>query len=556
VTVPLWLRKLLRPLIPDAVMARYRLHQHSRQVRTNVDVVVDDPRAQRRWLLATPDTYRVRATAELVPAADHLVVAPGEPLPDASPLLVFVDGDLQGDAALAARLAADPEIDAGVVADVSPPALVRRRRNEPELGPVAVAVTRPVLAEIGGLPPGMHPLPGLLARARDAGLRLGLAPVTGRQAPRFRSDPISRQGVVVVAAVPMHDVGGGGRAAQLALEFLRKGFHVTYVAQYGTAESLDLGLRFVHPDLEQVRFDQFDAVAVAARSAHPELALFEVPAPALLPSLHTLAAGGYRTVYDRIDEWSDPALGGDWYSAEAERRFAAEADHVAASAPDLTAYLEAAGRHDAVLIPNAVNAAIFGRDACELPADFPGAPGPVIGYHGSLYGDWFDWDALMAVAEAIEGASVVVIGDDKAPRPVLPDNVYLLGLKPQGDLPDYVQRFDAGLVPFRITPTTHAVSPLKAYEYLASGVPVAAPPLRSLEGLDGVHTSTDLVSAVAGALAAPKPDRAAVLAEHSWARRVDTLLAAAGVAPPELPGEEPVTVLRPARHHRRAERRS
>ncbi len=54
------LKRLLRPLIPDRVMARYRLDQHSRQVRVNVDVFLDDSRTARRWLRATPDTYRVR----------------------------------------------------------------------------------------------------------------------------------------------------------------------------------------------------------------------------------------------------------------------------------------------------------------------------------------------------------------------------------------------------------------------------------------------------------------------------------------------------------------
>jgi hypothetical protein len=54
------LKRLLRPLIPDRVMARYRLQQHSRHSRVNVDVFLDDPRAARRWLTTTPDTYRVR----------------------------------------------------------------------------------------------------------------------------------------------------------------------------------------------------------------------------------------------------------------------------------------------------------------------------------------------------------------------------------------------------------------------------------------------------------------------------------------------------------------
>jgi hypothetical protein len=68
--------------------------------------------------------------------------------------------------------------------------------------------------------------------------------------------------------------------------------------------------------------------------------------------------------------------------------------------------------------------------------------------------------------------------------------------------------------------TTHAVSPLKAYEYLASGVPIAAPPLRSLKGMEGVFTGPELPSAVEAALAGDRPDRARALRDHSWEDRV------------------------------------
>ncbi|MCI0545214.1 MAG: hypothetical protein L0Z49_12360, partial [Actinobacteria bacterium] len=54
------LRRLIRPLIPDRVMARYRLHQHSKSSRWNVDLFTTDRRLARRWLGTTPDTHRVR----------------------------------------------------------------------------------------------------------------------------------------------------------------------------------------------------------------------------------------------------------------------------------------------------------------------------------------------------------------------------------------------------------------------------------------------------------------------------------------------------------------
>jgi glycosyltransferase involved in cell wall biosynthesis len=180
--------------------------------------------------------------------------------------------------------------------------------------------------------------------------------------------------------------------------------------------------------------------------------------------------------------------------------------------------VKAMGR-EADLIPNAVNVGMFSADLPPRPTDLPDAA-RIIGYHGSLYGDWFDWDSLRRVAEANPDAAVVLIGDDKIRRPNLPPNVHFLGLKPQTELPAYVQRFDVGIIPFVLNETTHAVSPLKAYEYLASGVPIAAPPLRSLKGMEGVFTGPELPSAVEAALAGDRPDRARALRDHSWEDRV------------------------------------
>ena len=134
----------------------------------------------------------------------------------------------------------------------------------------------------------------------------------------------------------------------------------------------------------------------------------------------------------------------------------------------------------------------------------------------------------------------------------MPANVHFLGLKIQAQLPAYLQRFDVGLIPFRVTSTTHAVSPLKVYEYLASGVPVAAPSLRALEGLPGVNSNLDLVAGVYNALSSQRPDREKTLNEHTWKARVDDLLKAAHVAPRQETSVE--FRARPATHYERARR--
>jgi len=536
--VPHWLKRLLRPLIPNQVMARYRLAQHSRHSRVNVDLFLEDQTMAKRWLAVTPDTYRARLSLPSSGETTEFLTVSDPALP--------VSRDLVNRAVVTLG---DSGIGAGVVGEVEGPRLVGRRRAEPKVGPRVIAVRSSFLDAVGGIPNGEHPLPGLLARLRDAGYRIGLIPVPGGSAPTVRTDPISRTPVVILAAVPIHDIGGGSRSTQLALEMVRQGYHVTLVSLYEAQESVDLGLRFIHPNLEQARVERFDPATMLGRVTSGGLVLVEAPATPLVSHAKALQTAGLEMVYDVIDDWSDPALGGEWYRPEVERGLVTSADRVSASAPDLVRRVGTMGR-EAVLVPNAVNVALFGVELPPRPEDLPGAE-RIIGYHGSLYGDWFDWGSLRRVAEANPRAAVVLIGDDKGTRPVLPSNVHLLGLKPQTDLPAYVQRFDVGLVPFTVNETTHAVSPLKAYEYLASGVPIAAPPLRALKGLDGLFTDTDLVSAVESALEGEPPDRARALKEHSWEDRVVKLTGAEAV----LVEYTPVSVVaRPAIHYERPDR--
>ncbi len=532
------LKRIVRPLIPNRVMARYRLVQHSRHSRVNVDVFLDDPALARRWLDATPDTYRVRLA---LPSSG-----------ETTEFLTVTDPALDVSQDLANRAVVtlgDSAIGAGVVGEVDGPRLAGRLRSEPKVGPKVIAVRSSVLEEVGGIPPGEHPLPALLARLRDAGNRIGLIPLPVGTAPTRRADPVSRSPVVILAAVPIHDIGGGSRSTQLAVEMVRQGYHVTLVSLYEAQESVDLGLRFVHPNLEQTRVERFDPRLLLERTASAGLVLVEAPASPLVAHAKELQTAGWEMVYDVIDDWSDPALGSEWYRPDLERDVIMSAARVVASAPDLVQRVAAFGK-EASLVPNGVNVSLFGGDLPPRPKDLPVAE-VVIGYHGSLYGDWFDWESLRRVAEANPEAAIVLIGDDKTTRPAMPSNVHLLGLKAQGELPAYVQRFDVGLIPFRVNDTTHAVSPLKAYEYLASGVPIAAPPLRALEDMDGVHTDSDLTVAVAAALVADRPDRARALKEHSWEDRVVKITQSDAV----LVEYTPVSVVtRPAIHWEKAER--
>lgn len=534
------LQRLARKLIPPRLIARFRLHQQSRHARVNVDVFLETPGHARRWLAVTPDTYRMRFRYPDGPARDDVIEIPA---PDA-----VLSDDLRR---RAASLLKDPEIGVAVVAETETPRIEGRYRSEPRLGPRLIVLPRTHLAEIGGN--GNQPLPELLAGLRAAGHRIGLIPVPRAGAPIAPSSPIARNTVVILAMVPMHDVGGGARSSQLALEFLHQGFHVVLVNLFEADESVDLGLRFVHPSLEQGRLDHFDPIGLSQRTDKPGMVIVEAPHQQMNDVAFALQDAGWEVVYDVIDDWSDNALGGGWFSAIDEEALTMRADRVIASAPDLVERVRIM-RKPASLVPNAVNAEIFGVDRPPRPDDLPYAS-PIIGYHGSLYGDWFDWDALNEVAESFPEAAVVVIGDDKVKPIELPTNVHFLGLKAQVDLPAYLQHFDVGLIPFKVSPTTHAVSPLKVFEYLASGVPVAAPPLRPLAGLDGVHTDYDLVPMVESALKGPRPDRAAHLKAHSWSERVKDIFPIDARLPATRPTDPARVVFRPVFHWTTPQRR-
>ncbi|MCZ7533591.1 MAG: glycosyltransferase [Acidimicrobiia bacterium] len=500
---------------PDGVVNVYRTARaHARRLagrpgpvtrsRTNIDIVAGASDAK-RWLRRTPPTVRVVDRQDAPPAIRDDVARFGN--------TDSIDSE--------AGWIGWEETAAVVSADVHLPKQVETDET-PRLTPTGLIVSSDT-ADALSLGSGNDiSTADALNRIVNAGYRIRVVPNEPYRAAQQTGSPIGIHPVVVFAAVPMHDVGGGSRGTQIALELVRRGHHVTYVNRYESHEAVDLGLRFIHPRLEQVSLDRFDAGMHADRTTDPGLVIVELPDPTLSKPIATLVARRWLMVFDLIDDWSDPSLGGSWYSAGFEKDLIVSATAVSASAPDLLKRFKAVGRNDGVLVPNAVNETVFEAEDVVRPDDLPA--GPIIGYHGSLYGNWIDWEAIIRIANRFTGHSVVLIGEGRGVPKGLPSNVHLLGMRPQGDLPAYVTHFDVAIVPFVVSDTTHAVSPLKVYEYLACGVPVAAPPLRSLVDLVGVHTDVDLVTAVQHASAAERPNRQDTLREHSWTRRMVELL--------------------------------
>ncbi len=523
-------KNALGPFVPQPLKAFLKTQRNATGVsvsRNNFDILVPDQLDVDVWIESTPDTCRVGIERPPPAPTDHeIVVRPEEVAPE-----------------VRQRLAAaiQRDVEAAALATTSPPDDPR----EPPIDPVAVAI-RPGAIDVP-IPSDTSTLQHLV---RQAGLHQAIIPVSGLDHEPSRR-PISDPGAaIILGTVPMRDVGGGSRGAQMAHELVARGYHVTYLNLFEPDEQVDLGLRYVHPNLDEIPAEQFDLDRYLSRLVtDTRVGILELPHPRYSRTLTQLREAGFVVAYDLMDDWSDAALGGWGYVRSFEEEVARTCDALVASAPSLVKRLEHLAGRTVELVPNAVNTRLF-TPGVELarPVDLPAGDGPVLEYHGSLYGDWFDWDALERTAVAHPTARVVVIGDDRS-RPPMPDNVHFLGLKPQHLLPAYLAHSDVAIIPFEVSETTHSVSPLKVFEYLAMEVPVASVPLEPLVGLDGVYTDSDLSLAVDEALNADRPDGAAVASSHGWGERMSRIFSALGIELQQAAGAMPIHVsLRPVTH--------
>ncbi|MCL2747228.1 MAG: glycosyltransferase [Oscillospiraceae bacterium] len=187
-------------------------------------------------------------------------------------------------------------------------------------------------------------------------------------------------------------------------------------------------------------------------------------------------------VYDCVDRHS--AYGGLMNPRVVdamERDLARRADAVFATSRGLYDRLLAYNENTS-LIPNGANFELFHQAvAGELPFpdDLFNIKNPIFGFVGMLQ-PCIDLDLLVRAADARPEWSFVLIGQplpdvDVAPCKARP-NIHMLGLKPHKELPKYLARFDVCLSLFRAGELSQDVSPLKFYEYLATGRPVVSTP--------------------------------------------------------------------------------
>jgi GT2 family glycosyltransferase/glycosyltransferase involved in cell wall biosynthesis len=390
---------------------------------------------------------------------------------------------------------------------------------------------------------GLNPLVHYL----DHGAAEGRSPLPKRtERERVRWPARSKYDVVVLANIDWK--ARWQRPQQLATQFARNGHRVLYVVSHpnfpdGVGRNYDA--QAIDGDIVQVRFPQscaFDHYgnAVSGAPLRQMLAGFDDMvddfdiADAMvhvhLASWTALALSlrdrwRWTIVYDCMDEWDGfPNIGADVLAAENE--LVREADAVTVTGPLLMEKWGARARRCEV-VRNGVDFAFF-RDHC-VPNDRFAFRAPVIGYYGAI-AEWLDLDLIAALAARHPEWQFVLAGDVFVPDLRGLDrlgNVELLGLRPHAEMPALLWHFDVCLIPFKVNAMTHAVDPVKLYEYLSGGKPVVSVPLKEVEVHGGIIACASGVDgferAIAAALADRDPQRAAarreLAARNQWSDR-------------------------------------
>jgi len=191
-------------------------------------------------------------------------------------------------------------------------------------------------------------------------------------------------------------------------------------------------------------------------------------------------------------------------------------------------------------VPNATDYNNFSRAAEGYPdivvnPAIAKYPKPIIGYVGYIL-NRIDFDLVGRVAARHPNWQFVFLGP-RIRSLILPnivqelENIYFLNPVPYKELPELMWAMDVFTIPHHIDQATKGMSPIKLYDYLATGKPVVCTPVEGtadLKGLVYLADSTDTFEKQLLVALAEKDEslvqrRQAYAYENSWQARIETV---------------------------------
>jgi glycosyltransferase involved in cell wall biosynthesis len=318
------------------------------------------------------------------------------------------------------------------------------------------------------------------------------------EVPRYDFDPgpprPGREDIVVLPVIAW--TYRRQRPQQLAEALARRGRRVFYGSLRGAGEPEEpagvapgvmllpiAGVRREDPSDRRLEAGPLAEALAGLQAARERFDLREVALLVQSPFWGPLALAardrwGWKVVYDCLDAHEQFSTNRPRILSEAERELAAAADLVVATSETLRDRM-ASWNPASQLLPNACDYALFGR----LAAPAPHAGRLTVGYAGAI-DEWFDMELLAGIARLRPEWRFEIVGGLEAVSLGIPadlSNVVFHGERPHREMPAFRSRFDVEIIPFRLSPLTHATDPVKLYEAAAAGRIVVATPMESLQ---------------------------------------------------------------------------
>lgn len=162
----------------------------------------------------------------------------------------------------------------------------------------------------------------------------------------------------------------------------------------------------------------------------------------------------------------------------------------------------------------------------------------VLGYYGCL-ATWFDYDLVLKIAKQHLDWCFVLIGkcfdgSDQILREEGLENIILWDAQPYRELPHYIAVFDVQIIPFKVNQITEGTSPVKLFEYMASGKPIltsSLPECHNYKSVKIYDSAEDFIRTVEWFLQLPKSDEYFAVMEqeaqeNTWEKRIDEIVGA------------------------------
>lgn len=281
-------------------------------------------------------------------------------------------------------------------------------------------------------------------------------------------------------------------------------------------------------------YGDFIAAEFARRGIDPARSVYwaypkSFPLPAILdrfpPARLVLDVVDDHRAWPGVSEAERKRLGGHY------RELMARADLVLANCEPVQQAMAALG-HEPRLVPNGCDTdlPVANNAPDEGLREHLAWSGRTIGFVGNLEAK-IDIPLLSRVAESFPDCRLVLIGSTHANPDVLAlrrhANVLMPGVVPYDRLGAWLSSFDVGLIPHLRMDLTRYMNPLKAYVYLAAGVPIVATDVPNVDRVDGLVRVADdhesFVREVAALLEQGRPPRSlfdAAVTRRAWAARL------------------------------------